>query len=646
MIPKSGSIDRRQFLTWAGVAALGLLAGSRLYADPPGDSAGRFLFVEAEGFTDRGGWELDQQSMDQMGSPYLLAHGLGVPVRDAVTQVTFPGAGRYRVWVRTKDWVAPWNAPGTPGRFQLLIDGQALPETFGTKGAAWHWHDGGTVTLGAEAELALHDLTGFEGRCEAILFCADLAFEPSNEVAALTAFRRRLLGLPDAPEDGGSYDLLVVGGGLAGTCAALAAARGGLRVALVQDRPVLGGNGSSEVRVWPQGSIQQEPFPHLGDMVAELIPADEQRGMNGAAAPLFNDTRKLAVVDAEPRLTVLLEHRLMTVDAVDQHIRSVVVQSTVSARQQRLHARLFADCSGDAKMGYLAGADHEYELDKPLMGSSNLFSVLDAADPQQVLACECKDKAALAMATAEGRVAQPFPRCPWALDLTNKPFPGRGKFGNGRDNLSKFERQWYWESGFDKNPIADIELIRDHNFRAMYGAWDALKNVDGLYPNHRLGWSAFIAGKRESRRLLGDVVLDGKHFMDGLAWDDAAFPCSWHIDLHFPNKRYAEGFAGNEFVSDFTRGKDYRYQGIYWAPYRCLYSRNVSNLFMAGRDISVTKSGLGAVRVMRTCGMMGEVVGKAAAICIRHGTEPRAVYHQHLAELQAALREPGAARVE
>jgi len=225
------------------------------------------VLLEAEQFADTGGWDVDQQSMDQMGSPYLLAHGLGVPVRDAVTRAEFPSPGRYRVWVRTRDWVAPWKAPGAPGRFKLLVDGKPLAETFGTEGEAWHWQDGGSVDVGVEATVALHDLTGFEGRCDAVLFSKDAAFVPPNELAALTKFRRSALGLPEEPEDGGSFDLVVVGGGIAGTSAALSAGRNGLKVALVQDRPVLGGNGSSEVRVWPEGKTRQEPFPHIGDIV-------------------------------------------------------------------------------------------------------------------------------------------------------------------------------------------------------------------------------------------------------------------------------------------------------------------------------------------------------------------------------------------
>ena len=140
----------------------------------------RPLLLEAEAFDDLGGWVLDQQFMDLMGSPFLLAHGMGQPVADATREVEVEHPGPHRVWVRTRDWVAPWGAEGAPGRFQLLVDGEALETTLGTEGDPWHWQDGGVVELAARATVTLHDLTGFEGRCDAVLLHPDLDFEPPH----------------------------------------------------------------------------------------------------------------------------------------------------------------------------------------------------------------------------------------------------------------------------------------------------------------------------------------------------------------------------------------------------------------------------------------------------------------------------------
>ncbi len=272
--------------------------------------ANEMVLVEAESLKETGGWLVDQQFMDLMGSPYLLAHGLGEPVPDAAGEIAFPAAGEYRVWVRTRDWVAPWNAPGAPGRFQLLVNGKPLPTTFGTEGAKWHWQDGGTVQVGEKATVALHDLTGFEGRCDAILFCRDAKFVPPDEGPALEALRAKVLDWSREPKDGGKYDLVVVGGGIAGTSAAVSAARLGLTVALIQDRPVLGGNGSSEVRVWPEGKTNLPPYPHVGDVVSELVRDRTATDGNAKIGNIYDDKRKLRVVRGEKNITLLLEHRV------------------------------------------------------------------------------------------------------------------------------------------------------------------------------------------------------------------------------------------------------------------------------------------------------------------------------------------------
>jgi len=599
-------------------------------------SAQGTVLIEAEAFEDAGGWVNDQQFMDLMGSPYLLAHGIGVPVEDARTTVDFPAAGTYRVWVRTRDWVAPWGAPGAPGRFQLIVDGTALATTFGTEGEAWHWQDGGLVLVGLAAEIALHDLTGFDGRCDAVLFCQDPTWSVPNDTEGLAAFRREALGLPAEPRDTTEYDLVVVGGGMAGTSAAVTAARLGLKVALVQDRPVLGGNSSSEVRVWPEGHVNQEPYPRIGDVVMELVPEKRGDSHNAQAAHVFDDDRKLRVVLAEPGIALYLEQRVNEVHAEEGRIRSVTSQHVRTAERTRIHGRWFLDSTGDGAVGFLAGADFDVTATGH-MGASNLWNIQ----------CLCEDEEPLSSVLAAACEEAVFPRCPWAIDLTDKPFPGRTQgatspaTGGGGKPLSL--GNWFWESGFDRDPIGDMERIRDHNLRAVFGAWDAIKNVEKRYPAHRLNWVAYIAGKRESRRLLGDVILTAEDLRDGRQFEDGCFPCTWGIDTHFPDPAYQEGHEGEEFIAGYTHGEGYTYQGPYWAPYRCLYSRNIDNLFMAGRDISVTHEALGAVRVMKTTGAMGEIVGLAAALCKRFDCDPRAVQAEHLDELkELMLRGAGA----
>jgi len=588
-------------------------------------SPAQFVLVEAERFGQRGGWVVDPQFMDQMGSPYLLAHGLGRPVADATTEVEFPAAGSYRVWVRTKDWVARWNAPGTPGRFQLLLNGKPLDADFGTEGAVWHWQDGGSVDIAEHrVRLALHDLTGFEGRCDAILFARDAQFVPPNRDPEMAAFRRACLGLPEQPEPAGEFDFVVAGGGIAGTCAALSAARLGLTVAMIQDRPVLGGNNSSEVRVWLQGARNKDPWPRVGDVVAEL---EQQRSAHygpSNTAELYEDEKKLALVRAEPNIRLFLEHRANAVETDGGMIRAVIAQEINTGRRVRIAGRWFADCTGDAVVGALAGADFEIEP-KGHMGPCNLWNV-----------CECTDTNAINTAVVAKAEPQPFPRCPWALDLTDKPFPGRSQTKPDTNKLGG----WYWESGFDRDPIAEMEYVRDWNFRAMYGAWDAMKNVDQVLPNHRLNWSAHILGKRESRRLMGDVVLCFEDLTSDRKFPDGCVPTGWSNDLHLPDPQYEKGFEGDAFIAaaHFGQFPAHRERRPFWIPYRCLYSRNVSNLFMAGRDISTKHDALGAVRVMRTGGCMGEIVGMAASLCKKHDALPRAVYECHLSELQELMR--------
>ncbi|MCD6394712.1 MAG: FAD-dependent oxidoreductase, partial [Planctomycetes bacterium] len=374
---------------------------------PAACAKSRTVLVEAEAFDDPGGWMLDQQGIDQMGSPYMLAHGMGVPVADASTTVEFPSAGKYHVWVRTRNWAGPWDALAAPGRFQLLVDGQPLPVVFGVEGAKWHWQRGGVVDIGRrKVAIGLNDLTGFEGRCDAIVFTTDSGFVPPNEGKAMSAFRHELLNLPDEPEDAGEFDLVVVGGGMAGTCTAISAARLGLQVALIQNRPVLGGNNSSEVRVHLNGEINLPPYPALGDVVRQL-----DSGYRGNAQPAdhYDDDKKLRVVRAEKNLHLFLNTHAFKVEKQGSKIAAVIARNTRTSRQLRFAAPLFVDCTGDGTIGFLAGADLR-------MGRES------RSETGESLAPEKSDKMTMGMSVQwySGQAKEPttFPDCPWAVQFT------------------------------------------------------------------------------------------------------------------------------------------------------------------------------------------------------------------------------------
>lgn len=641
------------------------------------------LFLEAEGFAERGGWVVDTQAMDVMGSPFVLAHGLGRPVEDAVTEIEVPKAGAYRVWVRTRDWVAPWNVPGSPGRFQVLFNGRALGATFGTEGADWHWQQGGTVELPVgKVTVALHDLTGFDGRCDAVVLTADTDLQPPNEEPALSELRRRLLGLikgtrlgepsyggPGSesqatglgsesqgtgdparrarlpgPEDVGDFDVVVVGGGMAGCCTAVSAARFGCKVALIQDRPVLGGNNSSEVRVGLSGLIHQEPYPRLGDLVDEIGPIGhwnlweakrepesprskrilevieahpEKKTHNAGPASNYEDDRKRRIVEAEDNATLFLNTHAYRVEKEGGRIAAVIAKDTLTGRELRFRGRLFADCTGDGNLGFLAGAD--YRIGREAKSETGEERAPEEAD-RMVMGTSVQ------WYTEEMPGPSAFPDCPWAVQFNE-------------ETCQRLTRgDWDWETGMSLDQVTEIEKIRDYALRVTYGNWAYLKNSSDMkdkIANRRLAWVAYIGGKRESRRLLGDVILQAQDVTGQRPFADACVTTTWTIDLHYPHPENTKHFPGEEFrsVARHTKIKPYP------IPYRCLYSRNVENLMMAGRNISVTHVALGTIRVQRTTGMMGEVLGMAASLCVQHETTPRGVYEKYLDELKAMMRQ-------
>jgi len=569
---------------------------------------GQQALVETESFDDLGGWTLDTQFTFEMGSPYLLAHGLGRPVEHAKTQFELPGTGRWQVWARTKDWVARWGAEGSPGRFQIAVNGEVLAHELGTQGMVWSWHEAGVIEVeSASIQLELRDLTGFDGRCDAVYFCREGQSPPPGE--APRAWRNELLG-NTALETHDGYDLVVVGGGYSGMGAALSAARMGCRVALIQDRPVLGGNGSSEIRVWSKGHIRRGKYPRIGEIIEEF--ADEATRSPGLAEE-FGDELKEQIVRAEPNIDLFLMHRMDGVRVEQSRIQAVEVLDIRSGQRREFAGQNYCDATGHGWLAAMAGADGEMTPDGR-MGMSNMWR------------------------WEQTEQAVEFSAEPWALDLEMEDFPYPWNF----------HAEWFWESGYDKDPLQDAEAIRDWNFRAAYGAFHAMKNRGGAaeHLNARMTWLAAIGGPRESRRFFGDVILDEQDIVTKRDFPDGCVPSTWTIDLHYPKKQYAKKFPDNPFISIAVHDARVDREFGYPVPYRCFYSRNISNLFLAGRCISVTHEALGTVRVMRTCGMMGEVVGKAASICARREVDPRAVYADHWTEMDQLLQLPGVARRE
>ena len=580
----------------AAVAIVGCFARPKAPVDT------ETTLVEAEAFADLGGWSVDQQFMDQMGSSYLLAHGLGHPVADAKTRVALPTAGKYRLWVRTRDWVAPYGA----GQFQVLVDG-AIVGTFGKGGSgAWDWWDGGIVTVASvPTEVALRDLTGFEGRVDALCFSRNLAgAAPSN--GKDFAWRRQALGYPEQAPSTGSFDFCVVGGGFAGMCAAVAAAREGLSVALVQDRPVFGGNGSEECRVIPQGKWGNGPFPKNRNIMEEiraLIPKHQ--------GPAYDDNYKpdSAAWDrwlrAEKNLTVLASQRATSAETKNGRIMRIIVRDIRTGKEQSVSATIFADCTGDAALAEAAGAETMWQARYALkegLGSSTWWAASN----------RCEDVS--------------FPSLPWACRVENELdalTPEETKF-DVVDGGS-----WSWETGFYRDPVRDGEDIRDTMLRGIWGWWDFAKNRSPKKANYakmEIYQMGYILGKRDAHRIIGDYIVTEEDLVQHKVYPDGVVDTTWFIDLHTP-----QGECGTAGCTDSVKIQSYP------IPYRCFYSRDIANLFMAGKDISGTYRAMASFRVQNTTAQMGSMVGKAASLCVRNGWTPRELGRDHFDALKAAL---------
>ncbi len=558
------------------------------------------LLLEAENFNTKGGWVVDPQFVEQMGSPYLLAHGLGTPVKDAVTAATFNDPGKYYVYVRTMNW-APgnWKAPG---RFTIAVNGKELNTELGTK-PGWNWQYAGAIIIKKKNNtVTLKDLTGFDGRCDAIYFSKKKT-PPPSEKEKLKRWRSEQSGRSDMPEEEKHYDLVITGGGIAGCAAAIAAAEQGLDVALIHDRPLLGGNASSEIRVHTLGITWKY------DRILRML--NTRHYPNGSPEAKKEDEKRLHNVKKYHNIDLFLNYKAYAANTKNNKITSVDARNTSTGERIRFTAPLFTDCTGDGWIGYWVGADYMYgreafskyneawekygdlwspsKPDNRVMGSSVLWRSEDAGQPVS------------------------FPNVPWALEVAKDHAAVSG--------------EWYWEYSADSlSQTDDAEKIRDHMLKAIYGSFYNAKQ-DPKNKNIRLEWVSYLLGKRESRRLVGDHVYTFNDAKSMKKFKDAVAKEVREIDVH-----YQRNFK-NPSVPDFLSEALFYKVKEYYIPYRSLYSKNISNLFMAGRCFSCSHIGLGGPRVMNTTGQMGAATGYAASLCIKHNTSPRGIYQYHLNEL-------------
>ena len=407
-------------------------------------------------------------------------------------------------------------------------------------------------------------------------------------------------------------DFCVVGGGLSGMCAAIAAARNGAKVALLHERPMLGGNASSEVRMWVCGA-HGDNNRETG-IIEELVLENQYRNPDKNYS--LWDTVLYEKVRFEPNITLLLNCTCMDAEMDGARVHSVTGWQMTTQRFHKVEAALFADCSGDSVLAPLTGAAFRIGREA---ASEFGESIAPAQADRHTMGMSCMIQA------REQAQASRFTPPAWAHRYTAEDLPHR------QPNLASHgENFWYLELGGMQDSIGDSEALRDELYRCALGIWDYLKNDDAQAEknaNWRLDWMGMLPGKRESRRYEGDYMMTQGDVRSEGRFEDLVAYGGWSMDDHHPG-----GFQTTEQPTIFHPAPS-----PYGIAYRCLYSRNVENLFCAGRNISATHAAMSSTRVMATCALLGQAVGTAAAIALREGTTPRGVYAQHVDALQQLL---------
>lgn len=424
------------------------------------------------------------------------------------------------------------------------------------------------------------------------------------------------------PVENISCDLVVVGGGLSGLCCAVTAAREGLSVVLVQDRPVLGGNASSEVRLWILGATSHmgnnNRWAREGGVIDEILVENMARNPEGN--PLILDALLLEVVSSEPKIRLLLNTSVCEAEKENEsQIRAIRAFCSQNSTFYRVQAPFFCDASGDGVLGFMAGAAFR-------VGAEGRAEFQEGFAPEQ----PCGDLLGHSIYFYSKDTGHPVKFVPPAFALKDMGrIPRYRDFKAGDSGC----RLWWIEHGGLMDTVHDSERIKWELWQVVYGVWDYIKN-SGAFPEAdtlTLEWVGTIPGKRESRRFEGDYILSQRDLVEQWEHADAVSYGGWAIDVHPPEGVFSEKPGCLQWHT----------KGVYQIPYRSLYSRNVENLFLAGRIISASHIAFASTRVMATCAHSAQAVGMAAVLCSKYGISPRELGATRIMELRNRLLEHG-----
>lgn len=579
------------------------------------------IWIDAAEFENLGEWKKESQFVRSMGQTYLIAlKKPGVPVKDASTSFYVEEDGIYRFHVRTKNW----KFPEAPGQFTLAADNKELPNVLGKMPThKWYWEIAGDVYLTkGEHTLSAVDKTGWLARFASVVITSDMDFTPSPEIERMQRQRGKIKGVSLIPEEL-HFDYVVVGAGPAGVPAAVEAARNGLKTALISGRPTIGGNASDEGTIGLDGAASSNKGAWEGGI------ANEIRNLHNTK-DLSWQTAMETVCEAEENLTVFTSELCIDAHSENGHIISATTVNTDTLKKTKFFAPFFCDCSGDGWLGYYAGA--AYRVGREARWEFDEEFAPEVPDTLSMSGCLCDNQVDMPdmriFRAVEIDKKAPFTAPEWAIKLPEGEALHRK--ATGLDGAA-----WWLENSNDHDDLWDDEFARDEMVRLGLGYFHWLKNSAPLKPEwaevidyYELRGIALHNSKRENRRLMGDYVFNQNDCVQEKDFPDTISYCGWSIDVHHPKGLY----SGKEgpFHSNLTIP-------CRPLPYRIIYSKNIDNLFMAGRCCSVSHIGLGTVRVESTIATLGQATGAAAFLCKKYGTTPRGIYENHIKELQQLL---------